>query len=234
MARGRAGLAELRGSRLLSKTADLRERLALEARALGFDAFGIVAPDAIPNALPRLKEFLADGGHGEMAWLATNPERRADPRTLWSDVRSIVMLGVNYGPDEDPLQILTHRDRGAISTYARGDDYHELIKSRLKALARWMVAHAGGDVKVFVDTAAVMEKPLSEAAGLGWQGKHTNLVSREFGSWLFLARSSPRWICQETRATRTVAARAARASMRARPTHFLRLIGWMRGAAFRT
>ena len=121
-----------------------------------------------------------------MAWLADRPERRADPRTLWSDVRSIVMLGVNYGPDEDPLQILTRRDRGAISTYAQGDDYHDLIKSRLKALARWMVAHAGGDVKVFVDTAAVMEKPLSEAAGLGWQGKHTNLVSREFGSWLFL------------------------------------------------
>ena len=153
---------------------------------LGFDAFGIVAPDAIPNALPRLQEFLDDGAHGDMAWLAANPERRADPRTLWSDVRSIVMLGVNYGPDEDPLQILTRRDRGAISTYARGDDYHELIKSRLKALARWMVANAGGDVKVFVDTAAVMEKPLSEAAGLGWQGKHTNLVSREFGSWLFL------------------------------------------------
>jgi epoxyqueuosine reductase len=186
VARGRARLAELRGPRLLNDAADLREEIALEARKLGFDAFGIVAPDAIPNALPRLKEFLADGGHGEMAWLAANPERRADPRTLWGDVRSIIMLGVNYGPEEDPLQILTRRDRGAISTYARGDDYHEVIKSRLKALARWMVAQAGGDVKVFVDTAAVMEKPLSEAAGLGWQGKHTNLVSREFGSWLFL------------------------------------------------
>ena len=186
MARGRAGGAELRGPRLLSEASDLRDAIAREAKTLGFDAFGIVAPDAIPNALPRLTEFLADGGHGEMAWLAANPERRADPRTLWSDVRSIVMLGVNYGPDDDPLQILTRRDRGAISTYARGDDYHELIKSRLKALARWMVAQAGGDVKVFVDTAAVMEKPLSEAAGLGWQGKHTNLVSRQFGSWLFL------------------------------------------------
>jgi epoxyqueuosine reductase len=121
-----------------------------------------------------------------MDWLAANPQRRADPRTLWADVRSIVMLGVNYGLDGDPLEILSQRDRGAISTYAKGDDYHELIKGRLKALARWMVANAGGDVKVFVDTAAVMEKPLSEAAGLGWQGKHTNLVSREFGSWLFL------------------------------------------------
>jgi epoxyqueuosine reductase len=182
----RAGLAELRGPRLLSGTAELREAIAREADKLGFDAFGIVAPDAIPKALPRLQEFLSDGAHGEMEWLAANPARRADPRTLWTEVRSIVMLGVNYAGDEDPLQILSRRDRGAISTYARGDDYHDLIKSRLKALARWMVANAGGDVKVFVDTAAVMEKPLSEAAGLGWQGKHTNLVSRELGSWLFL------------------------------------------------
>jgi epoxyqueuosine reductase len=186
MAGGRAGLAELRRPRLLSEPAHLRAAIAREAKTLGFDAFGIVAPDAIPNALPRLQEFLNDGAHGDMEWLAANPQRRADPRTLWGDVRSIVMLGVNYGPNEDPLQILQERDRGAISTYAKGDDYHELIKSRLKALARWMVANAGGDVKVFVDTAAVMEKPLSEAAGLGWQGKHTNLVSREFGSWLFL------------------------------------------------
>jgi epoxyqueuosine reductase len=186
VAGGRTGVADLRGPGLLTSASALREAIGREASALGFDAFGVVAPDAIPNALPRLQEFLNDGAHGDMAWLAANPERRADPRTLWADVRSIVMLGVNYGPDDDPLQILARRDRGAISTYAKGDDYHELIKSRLKALARWMVAHAGGDVKVFVDTAAVMEKPLSEAAGLGWQGKHTNLVSREFGSWLFL------------------------------------------------
>ncbi len=186
MAGGRAGVADLRGPRLLNDPVRLRDAIAREARTHGFDAFGIVAPDAIPNALPRLQAFLSDGAHGEMAWLANNPERRADPRTLWSDVRSIIMLGVNYGPDDDPLQILQQRDRGAISTYARGDDYHDLIKKRLKALARWLIAQAGGDVKVFVDTAAVMEKPLSEAAGLGWQGKHTNLVSREFGSWLFL------------------------------------------------
>ncbi len=121
-----------------------------------------------------------------MTWLAANPERRADPRTLWNEVRAIIMLGVNYGPDDDPLQVLAQRDRGAISTYALGDDYHDVIKSRLKTLARWVMAQAGGDVKVFVDTAAVMEKPLSQAAGLGWQGKHTNLVSREFGSWLFI------------------------------------------------
>jgi epoxyqueuosine reductase len=108
------------------------------------------------------------------------------PGILWPDVRSVVMLGVNYGPDHDPLAILERRDRGAISVYARGDDYHDVIKKRLKALARWLAANAGGDVKVFVDTAAVMEKPLAAAAGLGWQGKHTNLVSRRFGSWLFL------------------------------------------------
>lgn len=121
-----------------------------------------------------------------MAWLANDPQRRANPRRLWSEVRSIIMLGLNYGPDESPLALLARKDRGAISVYARGDDYHDLIKAKLKTLARWLIAQAGGDVKVFVDTAAVMEKPLAEAAALGWQGKHTNLVSREFGSWLFL------------------------------------------------
>ena len=121
-----------------------------------------------------------------MEWLAANPARRGDPRTLWRDVRSIVMLGLNYAPGGDPLAILKERARGAISVYAQGDDYHDVIKPRLKALARWLTAQAGGDVKVFVDTAAVMEKPLAASAGLGWQGKHTNLVSRRFGSWLFL------------------------------------------------
>ncbi len=121
-----------------------------------------------------------------MIWMAANADRRGDPRTLWPLVRSIIMLGINYGPDDDPLMILKQRSHGAISVYARGDDYHELIKSRLKALGRWLIDHAGGDMKVFVDTAPVMEKPLAEAAGIGWQGKHTNLVSRERGSWLFL------------------------------------------------
>ena len=121
-----------------------------------------------------------------MVWMASTAERRASPLALWPDVRSVIMLGMNYGPDEDPLAILKRKDRAAISTYAKGDDYHELIKSRLKDVARWLVANAGGEVKVFVDTAAVMEKPLAAKAGLGWQGKHTNLVSRQFGSWLFL------------------------------------------------
>jgi len=121
-----------------------------------------------------------------MMWMAANAERRGDPRVLWPDVRSIIMLGLNYGPDEDPLAVLKARNRGGISVYARGDDYHDIIKPRLKALGRWLIEAAGGDVKVFVDTAAVMEKPLAQAAGIGWQGKHTNLVSRELGSWLFL------------------------------------------------
>jgi epoxyqueuosine reductase len=147
---------------------------------------GIARPDAIPRASERLRQFLDSGAHGDMEWMAANAERRGDPRTLWPDVRSVIMLGANYGPDDDPLAILKDRARGGISVYARGDDYHEVMKPRLKALGRWLIEQAGGDVKVFVDTAAVMEKPLAEAAGIGWQGKHTNLVSRELGSWLFL------------------------------------------------
>ncbi len=186
MARRDSGVADLRGPRLLTDPAALKVELAREATALGFDCLGVTSPDAIPKAQGRLEQFLTDGAHGTMEWLANNPARRADPRVMWGDVRSIIMLGVNYGPDDDPLALLTRRDRGAISVYARGDDYHDLIKSRLKALARWLIARGGGDVKVFVDTAAVMEKPLAETAGLGWQGKHTNVVSRQFGSWLFL------------------------------------------------
>jgi epoxyqueuosine reductase len=147
----------------------------------------VTRPDSIAEAKKHLETFLADGAHGEMDWLETSAERRGDSRALWSEVRSVILLGLNYGPDEkDPLAILKRRDRGAISVYARSDDYHEIIKPRLKTIARWLVQNGGGDVKVFVDTAAVMEKPLAQAAGLGWQGKHTNLVSREYGSWLFL------------------------------------------------
>ena len=141
-------------------------------------------PDAIPLAKDRLARFLADGAHGDMAWMEGG--RRGDPRALWPAVRSIAMLGLNYGTGGDPLAILQRREHGAISVYAQGDDYHEIIKPRLKALARWLIAQAGGDAKVFVDTAALMEKPLAAASGLGWQGKHTNLVSRQYGSWLFL------------------------------------------------
>jgi epoxyqueuosine reductase len=165
---------------------DVKAELEREARAQGFDAIGITRPDAIPRAPERLKRFIAEGLHGDMEWLATTAERRGNPEIFWPQARSVIMLGLNYGPDEDPLAVLAQRARGGISVYARGEDYHELIKKKLKALARWLAATAGGDVKVFVDTAAVMEKPLAEKAGLGWQGKHTNLVSRDFGSWLFL------------------------------------------------
>ena len=140
----------------------------------------------MPEAKARLERFLADGAHGDMIWMAETAARRAAPRALWPDVRSVIMLGLNYAPDEDPLAIQKRRERGTISVYAKGDDYHDFIKKRLKGIARWLVATAGGDVKVFVDTAAVMEKPLAASAGLGWQGKHTNLVSRQYGSWLFL------------------------------------------------
>jgi epoxyqueuosine reductase len=191
MAGGRAGVAHLRGPRLLNahlklSPADLKAGLTSEARALGFDCVGVADPGAIGRAGPYFRAFLDAGAHGDMDWLAAHPERRTDPRVLWPDVRSVIMLGVNYGPDQNPLAILEQRTRGAISVYAQGDDYHDLIKKRLKTLARWLAATSGGEVKVFVDTAAVMEKPLAQAAGLGWQGKHTNLVSREFGSWLFL------------------------------------------------
>ena len=168
-----------------------------------------------------------------MDWLAAHPERRADPRELWRDVRSIVMLGVNYGPDENPLAILERRTRGAISVYAQGDDYHDLIKKRLKALARWLVAAAGCEVKVFVDTAAVMEKPLAQAAGLGWQGKHTNLVSREFGSWLFLgAIFTTLELPRDDGRASIIAAPAAPASTSVRRRRFPRPTSSMRGAAF--
>jgi epoxyqueuosine reductase len=183
----RAGGGELRRSRLLTDPAALKVALTEQARKLGFDALGVTRPDAVPDAKKQLDRFLAEGAHGDMEWMRTTAERRGDPRRLWPEVRSIVMLGINYGPDDDPLAILARRDRGAISVYARTrSDYHDVIKKRLKALARWLVAEAGGDVKVFVDSAAVMEKPLAASAGLGWQGKHTNLVSRQFGSWLFL------------------------------------------------
>jgi epoxyqueuosine reductase len=164
----------------------LKAALADQAHALGFDCLGVAGPDSIVEAGRYFLDFIEDGRHGDMAWLAANPDRRTDPRGLWPEVRSVLMLGVNYAPEDDPLAILQHRSNGAISVYARGDDYHDVIKKNLKALARWLVATAPCEVKVFVDTAAVMEKPLAQAAHLGWQGKHTNLVSREFGSWLFL------------------------------------------------
>src|SRR5262245_4102706 len=183
---GHSAVADLRRPRLLSDHTALKAAFARAARAHGFDAVGVTRPDSIPQALGQLRRFLAEGAHGDMHWMATTAARRGDPHALWPQVRSVIMLGLNYDQGGDPLAILQRRDSGAISTYAQADDYHDVMKPRLKALARWLTAEAGGDVKVFVDTAAVMEKPLAGAAGLGWQGKHTNLVSRRFGSWLFL------------------------------------------------
>ena len=157
-----------------------------EAARAGFSAVAVTTPGSIPLAPARLKQFVADGFHGSMGWIEETLERRSDPSVLWPDVRSIIVLAMNYGPEHDPRGVLSRPDRGAISVYARNRDYHDVIKGRLKEIAGRIVARAGGDVKVFVDTAPVMEKPLAEAAGIGWQGKHSNLVSREFGSWLFL------------------------------------------------
>ena len=168
----------------ISDTAE--DLIRAQALALGFDLCRFTVIEPAWPAAERLEEFVAAGRHGEMAWLADSVERRAHPKAMWADARAAIVLGMNYGPDHDPLAILAERDQGAISVYAQGDDYHELIKTRLKALARWLQTRFGGDLKVFVDTAPLLEKPLAEQAGLGWQGKHTNLVSREFGSWLFL------------------------------------------------
>jgi epoxyqueuosine reductase len=164
----------------------LEARVKAEARRLGFDVCGLASVEAPWPASERLAEFIGEGRHGDMDWIARTAERRAHPKAMWPGARSAIVLGVNYGPDVDPLLALGQPDRGAISVYAQGDDYHDLIKTRLKALARWLVAETPCEVKVFVDTAPLLEKPLAQAAGVGWQGKHTNLVSRDFGSWLFL------------------------------------------------
>jgi epoxyqueuosine reductase len=167
-------------------TSEREDLIRAEAKLLGFDVCRFTDATGPWPASERLAEFVAAGRHGTMEWMETTAGRRAHPQAMWPGARSAIVLGMNYGPDRDPLEALNDRARGAISVYAQGDDYHELIKKRLKALARWLQARFGGELKVFVDTAPLMEKPLAERAGLGWQGRHTNLVSREFGSWLFL------------------------------------------------
>ena len=169
-----------------STSEPIEARLRAQATALGFDVCGFASVEADWPQGARLAEFVAAGRHGEMGWMETTLERRAHPRAMWPEARSAILLGMNYGPAVDPLAALEAKTRGAISVYAQGDDYHEVIKPRLKALARWLAAATPCQVKVFVDTAPLMEKPLAQAAGVGWQGKHTNLVSRGFGSWLFL------------------------------------------------
>ena len=169
----------------------LRDRLAAEARAAGFAGMGICAPDAVPEGAGRLQAFLAAGYHGQMAWMAERAAWRGSAAALWPQAQSVIMLAEVYTPEADPRAVLAQRDRAAISVYAQGRDYHDLVKRRLKRLGRWLIdaAQKAGtpcDIKVFVDTAPVMEKPLAQAAGLGWQGKHTNLLSRELGNWFFL------------------------------------------------
>ncbi len=157
-----------------------------EAHDIGFDACRICRPWDVPLVPDRLETFVDKGRHGQMGWMAQRMHWRGNPAELWPEARSVIMLGESYTPEHDPLEILKHPDRGAISVYAQNKDYHDLVKKRLKRLARWLIAEEECQVKVFVDTAPVPEKPLGEAAGLGWQGKHTNLVSRQMGNWFFL------------------------------------------------
>jgi epoxyqueuosine reductase len=166
--------------------ADLRRAVEARARLLGFEAVRVTRPDAVPELRDRLPAWLAEGHHGGMEWMAERADQRADPATLWPGVRSVVVLGMNYGPEGDPLALLARRERGAIAAYAQRRDYHEVVKGKLKELGGYLSAKGDVRVKVFVDTAPVMEKPLAAAAGLGWQGKHTVLVSRDLGNWLLL------------------------------------------------
>ncbi len=165
---------------------DIKARLIAQAVAEGFAKVGICAPDAVPDTASRLQAFLDAGHHGQMAWMAERTEWRGSAAALWPAARSVIMLAEVYTPDADPVAVLAEHDRAAVSVYAQGRDYHDLVKRRLKRLGGWLVAATGAEIKVFVDTAPVMEKPLAQAAGLGWQGKHTNLVGRDLGSWFFL------------------------------------------------
>ncbi|MBX9933355.1 MAG: tRNA epoxyqueuosine(34) reductase QueG [Methylobacterium sp.] len=165
---------------------ELRRAVETRARHLGFDLVRVTRPDAVPNLPDDLAAWITAGHQGEMAWMEDRADQRANPRALWPEVRSIMMLGMNYGPETDPLDLLSQRDRGAIAAYAQRRDYHEVIKGKLKELGGYLSAKGDVRVKVFVDTAPVMEKPLAAAAGLGWQGKHTVLISRSHGNWLLL------------------------------------------------
>ena len=164
----------------------LKESIKAKAAELGFVACGFARADAAPEAGERLREWIAAGHHGEMGWIEDRAEQRASPQGLWPEARSVIALAMSYAPASDPLALAGEASRGRISVYAQGADYHKVVKKALKAMGRWLADEAGCQLKVFVDTAPVMEKPLSAAAGIGWQGKHSNLLSREFGNWLFL------------------------------------------------
>jgi epoxyqueuosine reductase len=166
--------------------ADPRSQIRDHALRIGFDAVGFCQASLGPEARQRLTRFIQAGYHGDMGWLAARAEQRSHPQSLWPEARSVIVVGLSYAPKDDPLAIVAQRSKGAISVYARNRDYHDLIKGRLKHLGHFLVSRFECEVKVFVDTAPVMEKPLAQSSGLGWQGKHTNLVSRSHGSWLFL------------------------------------------------
>ena len=168
------------------ENATIKKEIRARATSEGFDLVRFASAQASPENATRLNQFLNAGRHGEMDWMKERATWRADPQSLWPDAKSVIVLGMNYGPAHDPLAVLNRKDQAAISVYAQGDDYHDVVKKKLKALGGHIFRTFGAEVKVFVDTAPVMEKPLAQRAGLGWQGKHTNLVSREFGSWLFL------------------------------------------------
>jgi epoxyqueuosine reductase len=169
-----------------SDNINLVNALRETAKAEGFAVCAIAPAALAPETGARLKAWVADGCHGDMLWMEGRLDQRADPAMLWPEVRSVIMLGMSYAPVNDPMALAKHPDRARISIYAQGRDYHDVVKGALKRMAGWLVHQAGGELKVFVDTAPVMEKALAEASGLGWQGKHTNIVSREHGSWLFL------------------------------------------------
>ena len=164
-----------------------KEKIQKKSEEFGFDIIKITEPEIHKKDHRYIKDFLNNNFHGDMDWLEKNLERRLFPKKIWPDVKSIIVLGVNYAPDHDPMNNLKLKDVGNISVYARGDDYHDVVKKNLKKFGRWIVSQTNSEIKVFIDTAPIMEKPLAQKAGLGWQGKHTNLVSREYGSWLFLA-----------------------------------------------
>lgn len=175
----------------MSPSPSPKEDIRKKALELGFDAVGFAPATLGAHHGENLKTYVAEGRHGTMAWMEGRHEHRVSPDGLWPDAKSVIVLGTNYGPRTDPEAITEIKDRAAISVYAQGKDYHDVVKKRLKALGRWMVEELSCEIKVFVDTAPVMEKPLAQLAGLGWQGKHTNIVSRQFGSWLFWVKSSP-------------------------------------------
>jgi hypothetical protein len=219
---------------LISDPAGRAEFARQHALTLGFDAVGIARADEAWAASERLEAFVEAGHHGTMEWMETTLERRRTPVSMWAGAKSAITVALNYGPDHDPMETLQQRECGNISVYARGRDYHDTLKSRLKQLAREFVAKTGAEVKVFVDTAPLMEKPLAAKAGLGWQGKHTNLVSRELGSWFFLGVMLTDAELPPIRRRQTIAAAAGTVSTSARPRLSRRHTSSMRGGAFRT